>query len=56
MGSNFYGGKLPPGEMPPENCPLSPKKKKRKRRKLTPEKITSYVNCKGKRRYDKKID
>ena len=36
--------------------PHSPKKKKRKKRKLTPEKITSQVKCKGKRKDDKKID
>ena len=38
------------------NCPPSPKEKKRKKRKLTPEKITSYVKYNGKRRDDKKID
>ena len=37
---------------PLENCPHPPKKKKEKKRKLTPEKITS----KGKRRDDNKID
>ena len=50
-GDNFHGE-----ELTPENCPPSPKEKKRKKRKLTPEKIISQVKCKRKRKDDKKID
>ena len=43
----FHGGKLPLRKMvprkiePPKNCPPTPQRKKQKKRKLTPEKITS---------------
>ena len=43
----FHGGKLPLRKMvprkiePPKNCPPIPQRKKQKKRKLTPEKITS---------------
>ena len=36
-----------------ENCPPSPKEKKRK---LTPENLISQLKCNRKRRDDKKID
>ena len=55
-------GNINPGKMAPwkiasrKIATLSPKKKKRKIRKLTPEKIISQVKGKRKRRDDKKID
>ena len=55
-GGNFHGRKLTPENCPQEICLPSPKEKKEKKRKLTPEKIIAQIKCKRKRRDDKKID
>ena len=50
-GGQFSWGKINPGKYPLGKLPPIPqRKKKEKKRKLTPEKIISYVKCRRKKR------